>query len=152
MPYGITRFRCTVVKSYYHDNNQPIQENNDIDDDNRSTAEDTRDYDFDPNQLDFQPEIPVKRGGCRPKGSRNQPKLDNISTNFEEIREEENCNNMTNVFLTSKEKADYELAVQLRNKGIISTPGKPFEISDAKEFEGLRSNGVFYIEKYELPI
>ncbi|POS84970.1 hypothetical protein EPUL_002442 [Erysiphe pulchra] len=103
------------------------------------------DCDFDPTPLDSQQELPVKRGRDRPKGTRNQPKLDNVSADFEKIRNKDHCEQMTTIFLTSKERSDYELAVQLRNKSIISTPGKPFEISDTKEFGELQSNGVFIL-------
>ncbi|KAI6245360.1 hypothetical protein HI914_06589 [Erysiphe necator] len=121
MPYGITRFRCTVVKPYYHNSDQLIPENKDIDNDNRSVAEDTQGCDFDLTPSDSQQGLLVKRGRGRPKGTRNQPKLDKVRQN-------------------------YELAVQPRSKGIISTPGKPFEISHTKEFEGLRSNGAFILK------
>ncbi|KHJ32301.1 hypothetical protein EV44_g3533 [Erysiphe necator] len=78
MPYGITRFRCTVVKPYYHNSDQLIPENKDIDNDNRSVAEDTQGCDFDLTPSDSQQGLLVKRGRGRPKGTRNQPKLDKV--------------------------------------------------------------------------
>lgn len=46
-------------------------------------------------------------------------------------------------FLTNKEKADMELSVQLRQKGVITTLGEPFEASQKQEIDGLMARGVF---------
>ncbi|KAF4471164.1 Ribonuclease H [Fusarium albosuccineum] len=45
-------------------------------------------------------------------------------------------------FVTHKERAEYELALQLRKEGRIVTPGRPFEISDAAEIDALFDTGV----------
>lgn len=53
------------------------------------------------------------------------------------------------VFLTQKEKDDFELALKLRAEGVITTPGKPFEEADRTEMEALLSNGTFKILQYD---
>ncbi|KAI0990852.1 hypothetical protein K3495_g17335, partial [Podosphaera aphanis] len=53
------------------------------------------------------------------------------------------------VYLSTKEKADLELSIKLRDEGIINTPGKPFELSDREEFESLIKNGVIKLEKFD---
>jgi len=52
-------------------------------------------------------------------------------------------------FITAKEKANFELAKQLRKKGRIITPGAPFQASDKQEIDGLIIRGVFKFEKYD---
>ncbi|KAK1990747.1 hypothetical protein LX36DRAFT_533684, partial [Colletotrichum falcatum] len=52
-------------------------------------------------------------------------------------------------FATAKEDADYALAVELREKGIIKTPGKPFEESDHQEIKALIDRGVFHIVMFD---
>src|SRR3984885_14895270 len=49
------------------------------------------------------------------------------------------------VYLTKKENRDRELSLELRQKGIITTLGEPFEASRRKEIEGLIARGVFEI-------
>ncbi|KAI1095389.1 hypothetical protein F5B19DRAFT_441366 [Rostrohypoxylon terebratum] len=46
------------------------------------------------------------------------------------------------------EEQNTQLAVQLRNEGEITTPGRPFEASDIQEIETLIGRGVFSFEKY----
>ncbi|KAK1991058.1 hypothetical protein LX36DRAFT_675505 [Colletotrichum falcatum] len=40
------------------------------------------------------------------------------------------------------------IKADLRKKGIIITPGKPFELSDKAEIKGLAARGVFFIVRY----
>ena len=70
---------------------------------------------------------PRKRG--RPPGSKNKTRA--------------------NVYITKKEEADLELAVKLRNDGVITTPGAPFEASDEQEIGDLVGRGVFKFERYD---
>jgi hypothetical protein len=70
---------------------------------------------------------PRKRG--RPPGSKNKRKA--------------------NVYMTKKEEADHELALKLRNDGVITTPGAPFEASDEQEISDLVGRGVFEFEQYD---
>ncbi len=46
-------------------------------------------------------------------------------------------------FLTEKETRDKQISVELRAKGIITTPGKLFVISQRKEINELLVKGVF---------
>ena len=52
-------------------------------------------------------------------------------------------------FMTSKEQADRELLIKLRQEGIITTLGKPFEESQQQEIDGLVANGVFEFVEYD---
>ncbi|KAJ6019518.1 hypothetical protein N7522_001585 [Penicillium canescens] len=51
--------------------------------------------------------------------------------------------------MTSKERADMELSIKLRNESVITTPGSPFEQSQNKEIEGLIARGVFDFVQYD---
>ncbi|KAI0398644.1 hypothetical protein F4802DRAFT_611456 [Xylaria palmicola] len=51
-------------------------------------------------------------------------------------------------FLAQKEQQALELAIKLRTDGIITTPGKPFEESDATEINELVARGVFEFIAY----
>jgi hypothetical protein len=52
--------------------------------------------------------------------------------------------------MTAKEKSDYTLCLDLRQKGIIKTPREPFELSDTKEFNSLIVYKVFKFKVYDL--
>lgn len=54
-------------------------------------------------------------------------------------------------FLTEKETRDRRLSAELRAKGIITTPGEPFEASRKKEIEGLLAQGVFKVISGDSP-
>jgi hypothetical protein len=69
---------------------------------------------------------PRKRG--RPPGSKNKRKA--------------------HAYITKKEEDNLELAIKLRNDGVITTPGAPFEASDDKEISDLVGQGVFKFEQY----
>ncbi|KAF4470944.1 Ribonuclease H, partial [Fusarium albosuccineum] len=56
--------------------------------------------------------------------------------------QEANADHLIESFVTHKEKADYELALSLRREGRITTPGRPFEASDAAEIDSLFGSGV----------
>ncbi|EDU43469.1 conserved hypothetical protein [Pyrenophora tritici-repentis Pt-1C-BFP] len=64
----------------------------------------------------------------RPPGSKNKPKVQ---------------------YLSNKEEDYYALAVKLRNDGVISVPGAPFEASDHKEIDDLVGRGVFSFELFD---
>jgi hypothetical protein len=51
-------------------------------------------------------------------------------------------------FMTRKEQADKDLSLKLREEGIITTPGAPFEASQKQEIKGLIAKGVFRFEEY----
>jgi hypothetical protein len=50
--------------------------------------------------------------------------------------------------MTKKEEADLELAIRLRNDGVITASGAPFEASDDQEINDLVGRGVFKFELY----
>ncbi|KDN61195.1 hypothetical protein CSUB01_12550, partial [Colletotrichum sublineola] len=52
-------------------------------------------------------------------------------------------------FLSPKEQADLILAQQLRSKGIITTPGEPFEESTKREISALMDRDMFEIITYD---
>jgi len=43
-------------------------------------------------------------------------------------------------FITTKEKANFELAKQLRKEGRIITPGAPFQASNKQEIDVINAN------------
>jgi len=63
--------------------------------------------------------------------------------------EQDDGDDADDAFLSHKEKAEYKLALELRTAGKITTPGKPFERSDATEIDGLMAAGVIQPVKYE---
>ena len=50
--------------------------------------------------------------------------------------------------MSKKEEADFELAIKLRNDGVITTPGEPFEASDEQEISELVGCRVFEFKRY----
>lgn len=89
------------------------------------------------------PNLLRKRG--RPPGSKNKPPSQLFMSASE-------CaalpTTRVSIFLSQKEKDDLALSIKLRKDGIITTPGQPFEDSDAKEIEDLLAQGVFNMEMY----
>jgi hypothetical protein len=73
-------------------------------------------------------------------GSRITPDDSTISANFEEKWE---------IFLTRKEHEDAQLAEKFRREGKITTPGKPFELSDQTEINALIAREVFRFEQFD---
>jgi len=78
---------------------------------------------------------PIRRLGCRPKGSRNKPKENTVPVQS---------------FTSSKEILDRKLSIQLRKDGRITTTGLPFEQSDKDEIDSLITDNVFRLEKYDV--
>jgi hypothetical protein len=46
-------------------------------------------------------------------------------------------------FIISKEESDLQLVLKLRKKGLITTPGFLFEVSQKQEIDSLITRGVF---------
>ena len=100
-----------------------------------------------------------KRTKGRPKGSKNKEPKGSIAKRRKAIRDVdletlfvaqvESGGEVTMVFMTQKEKDDYELCLELRRKGTITTPGRPFQASDVSEINGLTGQGVFRFEEYD---
>ncbi|KAI0998086.1 hypothetical protein K3495_g10103 [Podosphaera aphanis] len=55
----------------------------------------------------------------------------------------------SNQFISLKESNDLKLSQELRSKGVITTPGKPFELSRRKEIDGLIARQVFKFLSYD---
>jgi reverse transcriptase-like protein len=55
------------------------------------------------------------------------------------------------VFLAEKEARDRQTSIELRAKGVITTPGGPFIFSRRKEIDGLLARGVFELISGDSP-
>jgi hypothetical protein len=138
MPRGPTKFRSTVVKPYFTEQQQEL-----------------------PEEPEPEPEVAevVQRRPGRPRGSRNKVQAeiqeprrsgrqrtakhnDQFGTTTEE-------GNTLMAFMTRKEQADMELSLRLQEKGVITTPGRPFERSQQQEIDGLIARGVFEFVQYD---
>ena len=162
MPYGPTKFRSTVVKPYLRasPNPEPTQEeapNEAEEQGHEEQGHEEQGDEGDPEQHAPEAEQP-KRGRGRPKGSKNRRHrqyptdypADYDDLDFEEhfLVAAEGEGSLSISFITEREKADLELAKQLRKEGRITTPGAPFEASAKQEIEGLIARGVFKFERY----
>lgn len=139
MVNGPTTFRTTIVKPYLRhpevpmpiENGEKVTEIGEKSIENAERSGETLERDEESEApLPFQypePERPRRRG--RPPGAKNKSR---VAFEQEEAQE----------FLSSKEIADQDLAIQLRAKGKITTPGEPFEKSDEKEVNMLFEEGV----------
>jgi hypothetical protein len=130
MPYGPTDFRSTVVKPYYEDEST----NHDI----TITVEPRTENEE--STIIVQPDTANENGteqATEPvkKRGRGRPRKNAAST--------------STAYITTKEKADYELSLKLRQEGIITTSGEPFELSDKKEIDALVARRVFAFEQYD---
>jgi hypothetical protein len=143
MPYGPTNFRSTVVKPYYAEDPSITSQDDTLPDITITVdypEEDTVTVDHaeeDTITVDHTKEDTitvdhhVKQGRGRPKGSKNKQYFTALES-----------------FLSAKEKGDLELSLKLRQDGIISDPGLPFQASDKKEIDSLLARGVFAFEQF----
>jgi hypothetical protein len=142
---GPVTFRCTQAKPYYRVV-QPHEKPNEADPD-------------EPPPVQTEAQKPRRRGRPR-KDTKEQEDKDKDYPNQVSAREEPTqqkkrgrprkvVQKAAQTFLTQKEKSDYELAIQLRTEGIISTPGAPFEESDRTEMEALIANGTFEVLRFD---
>ena len=53
------------------------------------------------------------------------------------------------IFISHRERADYDLALKLRQDGVITTPGDPFEQLNLTEIESLLANGMLQPLQYD---
>ncbi|KAF7567022.1 DUF1421 multi-domain protein [Pyrenophora tritici-repentis] len=119
MVNGPATFRSTVVKPYYRP-------------DHLWSDPDAPHAPNEPNEphepIAVPPAAQPRRRG-RPPGSKNKRKA--------------------HAYITKKEQDDLELAIKLRNDGVITTSGAPFEASDDQEISDLVGRGVFKFEQYD---
>lgn len=159
MPHGPTKFRSNIVKPYYREKHpeggrgQP-----------RAEAESQGDETINAKHLDG-PDKPAeiqRRGRGRPPESKNKPKpqvtvrrstrrnaADHQGSEDQFINAIQEGQDISMALMTSKERADMELSVKLRNEGVITTPGLPFDQSRNEEIEGLIARGVFDFVQYD---
>ena len=160
MPHGPTKFRSTIVKPYYREETLEGEGAQ-----RRVVADDDQvDQNIDAEPTD-EPEKPIviqRRGRGRPPGSKNKPKkqatirrsnrrnaADHQDLEDQFINAIQEGRDVSMALMTSKERADMELSIKLRNEGVITTPGLPFEQSQNKEIEGLIAKGVFEFVQYD---
>jgi hypothetical protein len=153
MPHGPTKFRSTVVKPYYTEEDPEGEQQIDQADNDEHVGP----VDEPVNE----PTEVQRRGRGRPPGSRNKPKpaatrrsvrqhtadLQDLDDQFANAVQE--GQEIFMAFMTNKEQADMELSAKLRKDGTITTPGLPFEQSQNKEIEGLIARGVFEFVQYD---
>ena len=156
---GITsKFRSTIVQPYLDDehtvlatNEPPQQQTN-----NETDTDVNQDEAITDSILVAIPETDETPRQERPRRGRGRPRRRLIEDQYfcnalddpaERTKLLESFTTMA--FLTAKERGDYDLAVLLRSKGIIVTPGQPFEISGRTEIDNLLARGVFKFELYD---
>ena len=135
MENGPLAFRSTHVKPYNrhpdsnkHTESTPVEGPSDGYEDITATPDEA------PAPFDYpEPVRPRRRG--RPR---------KVHFNEEDGEQAENA-----AYMTHKERSDYDLAIKLRRDGIITTPGAPFEQSDAAEINSLLVDGVLEPIQYD---
>jgi hypothetical protein len=129
MPYGPTDFRSTVVKLYYKDEstNYDITITVEPRTENEESTIIVQPDTANENGTEQATEPVKKRGRSRPR---------------------KNAASTSTAYITTKEKADYKLSLKLRQEGIITTSGEPFELSNKKEIDTLVARRVFAFEQY----
>jgi hypothetical protein len=116
-----TNFRITSVRSYYRNEHTATIIPNDV-----SNNSDNTNDEYHPKPAES---IAFKRKRGRPPGSKNKPKIA--------------IANITDVFMAQKKRNNAKLAVKLRQKGKITTPGKSFELLNQTEIDALIGNEIF---------
>ena len=144
MPYGPTKFRSTVIKPFYMEELPEMekeQELPDIDEENQNEP-----------QQNVQPETEIERRirTTRPMvviPSRSVRQIEAQSEHF--LTSVQGDQQITMAFITKKEENDLELAKDLRQRGVITTPGQPFQESQQQEIDSLIARGVFEFVRYD---
>ncbi|KAI0994429.1 hypothetical protein K3495_g13753 [Podosphaera aphanis] len=173
MPNGPVNFRSTVVKPYYSTlatQNNNTQEHIELqsqrvgaqpeDVERASIEEQTKNLKitFPNNSGDNQcKNQPLKRYSLR--SNRNNVLFqfmigDECHHSSPDLKDQsltsfKNSDNNYSSFITNKEIADRDLAVNLRSRGVITTPGAPFEAAQKQEIDNLIARGVFDFVNWE---
>ncbi|KAK1953493.1 hypothetical protein LY78DRAFT_536072, partial [Colletotrichum sublineola] len=163
-PRGPRTFRSTVVKPYHHEEpedregnaaseaaNERPPENNDDDDEGPTPSNDEEEDELAAAPAEKVLDTIVVRA---PPPRRRPGRPRKYNTNF---LDETGLGAAlvtahwvsATCFLSSKEESDLLLAIDLRKKGIITTPGKPFEHAVKLEIDALIARGVFRFVKYD---
>ncbi|KAG6161205.1 hypothetical protein E4U23_006215 [Claviceps purpurea] len=92
------------------------------------------------NPTDFRP--PVVKAYLRDPDSDEVPQQDATPTDDEEEEKVSECEEVADaptphIFVSAKEEHEFQLDIELRKQGIITTPGEAFEASDMAEIESL---------------
>ncbi|KAJ5743510.1 hypothetical protein N7533_010612 [Penicillium manginii] len=104
----------------------------------------------------------LQRGRGRPPDSKNKPKpqasvrrsTPRHAVNHQDLEDQfikaiQEEQEVSTALITNKERADMELSINLRNEGVITTPGLPFNQSRNEEIEGLIARGMFDFLQYD---
>jgi hypothetical protein len=157
MPHGPTKFRTTVVKPFYHDedNDKTYGQPKDNIADRVKPQNDpvsSDEPDDDPPEVTGDTIVipPVKeRTRRRTRGPRLVDPISTSSIDDAFIKAAVEGTTIDMAFMTAKEEADWQLCLQLRQEGRITTPGRPFELSDRTEIDALQAQSVFRFETYD---
>jgi hypothetical protein len=171
-----TRFRVTSVRPYYRNEHTAEPKPAETEDlNNESDKPGDEDYRFKESE---KPNNPKPRRRERPSGSKNKPKVNpknaythNTTDTFEngdpsvwqyllefftgsKITPDDSTipadfEKKWEIFLTRKEHEDAQLAEKFRRKGKITTPGKPFELSNQTEINALIAREIFRFEQFD---
>lgn len=137
LPHGPVVFRSTVVKPYYTEENQETSET--------PLAQDHSNQIETPQETDTNQRYPT-RTRALPRRFQLLAEQEIFQYDLDAIMFESESLDMA--WVTNKEKADLELALELRKEGKITAPGASFEHSQRLEIEGLISRGVFEFVKF----
>jgi hypothetical protein len=131
-----TIFRSTVIRPYHRDPNKDDLAIPQFDQNNEAHPEyrpEPINSGGAPSKFLIKPsrQAPQSRRRGRPAGSKNKPKTPPPT-----------------IFIAKREVDDLQLAIKLYNNGVITSPGAPFEGSNAIEIDDLVNRGVFSFERY----
>jgi hypothetical protein len=122
-------FRSTRVKPFIRDHHLP-KETPQI---NEPVAKAQNNKESLPDDEQLQPQQSQRNRQPEPRQSQQNLQL------------EPQRNPQIEAFLTEKENRDQELSLELRAKGIITTPSRPFIFSYRKEIDGLLAQGIYEV-------
>ncbi|EGY23394.1 uncharacterized protein VDAG_04832 [Verticillium dahliae VdLs.17] len=139
LPQGPRDFRSTVIKPFYEDSDEAPEAPPCGDADNAIQPVIV----VAPEQTATEQPQPAKRRPGRPR--KNPP----LTMNMTETDVCLPAQYYYLVFISSKEEADHDLAKKLRDEGILTAPGEPFEQSTKEEIDSLIGRGVFEFTQFD---